>query len=182
MPFITEELWHELKERGEKDGIIVANWPTAESFDEEILKQADSLFDITSNIRNIRSSKGISPKETFELITASSAVASIGESLKKLANVSEISNTEKPANAFSFVIGPDEFFIPASDTIDIEAERKKIEDELNRMKGFKMGVEKKLSNDRFVNNAPEKVVEMERKKLADAEAKIKTLEESLASL
>jgi len=182
MPFITEELWHELKDRGEKEGIIVAEWPSAESFDEGILKQADSLFEITSNIRNIRSSKGISPKETFELITNSSEMDSFDESLKKLANVSKISNSEKPANAFSFVIGSDEFFIPASDAVDIEAERKKIEDELKRMKGFKIGVEKKLSNDRFVNNAPEKVVEMERKKLADAEAKIKTLEESLASL
>ena len=182
MPFITEELWHELKERGEKEALIVSAWPKAEVFEEAILKEADTLFEITSNIRNIRSSKGISPKEAFELITSSEAVASIGESLKKLANVSEIANTEKPDNAFSFVIGSDEFFIPASENVDIEAERKKMTEELNRMKDFKTGVEKKLSNERFVNNAPPQVVEIERKKLADAEAKIKTLEESLASL
>ena len=182
MPFITEELWHELRERGEKEGIIVASWPLAEPFDDEVLKQADTLFEITSNIRNIRSSKGISPKESFELVTSATTIDAIGESLKKLANVSEISNTEKPENAFSFVIGSDEFFVPASENVDLEAERKKMEDELKRMIGFKTGVEKKLSNERFVNNAPENVVAMERKKLEDADAKIKTLEESLASL
>lgn len=182
MPFITEELWHELRERDEKEGIIVATWPSTESFDQDILKQVDTLFDITSNIRNIRSSKGISPKESFELVTASAAIGGIGESLKKLANVSEIANKEKPENAFNFVIGSDEFFIPASENVDLEAERKKMEDELKRMIGFKTGVAKKLSNERFVSNAPENVVAMERKKLADAEAKIKTLEESLASL
>ena len=182
MPFITEELWHELKERNEKEAIIVAEWPKASSFEESILKEADTLFEITSNIRNIRSSKGLSPKESLDLITKSNIIKSISHSLKKLANVSEISNTEKPENAFSFVIGSEEFFIPASENIDIEAERKKMTDELNRMKGFKTSVEKKLSNERFVNNAPEKVVETERKKLADAVAKIKILEERLASL
>ena len=182
MPFITEELWHELRERPEGEAIIIAAWPQAEAFEEEALKEADILFEISSNVRNIRSSKGISPKEALELITGADSVATIGDSLKKLANVSRISDEEKPTNAFSFVIGSDEFFIPASDTIDLEEERKKIEEELKYAKGFKTSVEKKLSNERFVNNAPEKVVEMERKKLADAEAKIKTLEESLAAI
>ncbi|MEQ9008937.1 MAG: class I tRNA ligase family protein, partial [Ekhidna sp.] len=182
MPFITEELWHELKERKDGEAIIVAEWPKAASFDDRILKEADLLFEITSAVRNIRSSKGISPKETFELTTDSKAIASIGESLKKLANVSEIKSGDKPANAFSFVVGSDEFFIPATENIDIEAEKKKIEEELNYTKGFMKSVEKKLSNEKFVNGAPEQVVAMERKKLADAEAKVKTLEESLASL
>ncbi|SNT26152.1 valyl-tRNA synthetase [Ekhidna lutea] len=182
MPFITEELWHELKERKDGEAIIVAEWPKAASFDDTILKEADLLFEITSAVRNIRSSKGISPKETFELTTNSSVVDSIDESLKKLANISEIKSGDKPANAFSFVVGSDEFFIPATESIDIEAEKKKIEEELNYTKGFMKSVEKKLSNERFVNGAPEQVVAMERKKLADAEAKVKTLEESLASL
>ena len=182
MPFITEELWHELRVRDEKEAIIVSEWPKAAVFDEAILQEADTLFEITSSIRNIRSSKGLSSKEALEVITSSKSVETIGASLKKLANVSEISNTGKPDNAFSFVIGSEEFFIPASESIDLEAERQKLEEELNYTKGFKTSVEKKLSNERFVNNAPEKVVEMERKKLADAEAKIKTLEESLASL
>ncbi|MEO9872681.1 valine--tRNA ligase [Ekhidna sp.] len=182
MPFITEELWHELKDRKDGEAIIVAEWPKPEQFDEDVLKEADLLFEITSGIRNIRNSKGISPKEVLELTTDSKAIASIGESLQKLGNLSNIANGNKPENAFSFVIGSDEFFIPATENIDIEAEKKKIEEELNYTKGFMKSVEKKLSNEKFVNGAPEQVVAMERKKLADAEAKMKTLEESLASL
>ncbi|WP_420575560.1 valine--tRNA ligase [Ekhidna sp.] len=182
MPFITEELWHELKDRKDGEAIIVAEWPKEASYDDNILKEADLLFEITSGIRNIRSSKGISPKEAVDLTTNAKAVSSISESLKKLANLSDIKSGDKPENAFSFVVGSDEFFIPASDNMDMEAEKKKIEEELNYTKGFMKSVEKKLSNERFVNNAPAQVVDMERKKLADAEAKIKTLEESLASL
>jgi len=182
MPFITEELWHELKDRKDGEAIIVAAWPEASSFDENILKEADLLFEITSGVRNIRSSKGISPKEAFELTTNAHAVGGIAESLKKLANLSGIETGEKPANAFSFVVGSDEYFIPASENVDMEAEKSKMEEELKYAKGFKASVEKKLSNERFVNNAPAQVVEMERKKLADAEAKIKTLEESLAGI
>ncbi|NQZ75391.1 MAG: class I tRNA ligase family protein, partial [Ekhidna sp.] len=182
MPFITEELWHELKERKDGDAIIVASYPKPESFDEVSLKEGELLFEITSAIRNIRSSKGISPKESLDLFTQSKNTQGIKESLIKLNNLSSVSQEEKPSNAFSFVVGSDEFFIPASDNVDLEAERKKIEDELNYTKGFMKSVEKKLSNERFVNNAPEQVVAMERKKLADAEAKLKTLEDSLASL
>ncbi|MEQ9466349.1 MAG: valine--tRNA ligase [Ekhidna sp.] len=182
MPFITEELWHELKDRKDGEAIIVAEWPKAASYDDKILKEADLLFEITSGIRNIRSSKGISPKEAFELTTNAKSVGGIAESLKKLANLSEIQSGDKPANAFSFVVGSDEYFIPASDNVDMEAERQKIEEELNYTRGFLKSVEKKLSNEKFVKGAPAQVVEMERKKMADAEAKIKTLEESLASL
>lgn len=182
MPFITEELWHELKDRKEGEAIIVSKWPGASAFDDARLKEADYLFEITSAVRNIRSSKGISPKEAFELITNTNAVETIGASLMKLANLSDLQSGDKPDNAFSFVVGSDEFFIPASDNVDMEAEKKKLEEELNYTRGFMKSVEKKLSNERFVNNAPEKVVEIERKKLADAEAKIKTLEESLAAL
>ena len=182
MPFITEELWHELKDRKDGEAIIVAEWPKAEKFNNAVLKEADLLFEITSSIRNIRSSKGLSPKEALELTTDSKAITSIGESLQKLSNLSAIKAGDKPANAFSFVIGSDEFFIPATENIDIEAEKKKIEEELIYTKGFMKSVEKKLSNERFVNGAPEQVVAMERKKLSDAEAKLKTLEDSLASL
>ena len=181
MPFITEELWHELKDRQDGEAIIVSSWPKAEAIQDEAIKEADLLFEITSGVRNIRNSKGISPKESLDLITKAS-IGSIGDSLQKLANLSEIKTEDKPANAFSFVVGSDEFFIPASENVDVEAEKKKIEEELNYTRGFMKSVEKKLSNERFVNGAPEQVVAMERKKLADAEAKIKTLEESLASL
>lgn len=182
MPFITEELWHELKERKDGEAIIVAAWPKAQSFDEAILKEADVLFEITSSIRNLRNSKGISPKEELVLTTDSKVIATIGESLQKLSNLSSIESGAKPENAFSFVIGSDEFFIPATENIDMEAEKQKMEEELKYAIGFKNSVEKKLSNERFVAGAPEQVVASERKKLADAEAKIKTLEESLKGM
>ncbi|WP_436517106.1 valine--tRNA ligase [Ekhidna sp. To15] len=182
MPFITEELWHELKDRKEGEAIIVAEWPKAKSFDESVLKEANLLFEITSGVRNIRNSKGISPKQSLDLFTRSNAMDKVGDALTKLSNLSSIQNADKPENAFSFVIGSEEFFIPASENIDVEAEKKKIEEELNYTRGFMKSVEKKLSNEKFVNGAPEQVVAMERKKLADAEAKVKTLEESLGSL
>ncbi len=182
MPFITEELWHELKERKDGEAIIVAEWPQAESYSEAILKEADLLFEITSSIRNLRNSKGMSPKEELVLTTDSKAINTIGASLQKLGNLSSIESGEKPANAFSFVVGSDEFFIPATENIDMEAEKKKMEEELKYAVGFKTSVEKKLSNERFVAGAPEQVVAAERKKLADAEAKIKTLEESLKGM
>ncbi|MFK7952277.1 MAG: valine--tRNA ligase [Ekhidna sp.] len=182
MPFITEELWHELKDRKDGEAIIVAEWPKAESFDDASLKEADLLFEITSSIRNLRNSKGMSPKEELVLTTDSNAIATIGESLQKLGNLSSIVSGDKPENAFSFVVGSDEFFIPATENIDMEAEKKKMEEELKYAIGFKTSVEKKLSNERFVAGAPEQVVAAERKKLADAEAKIKTLEESLKGM
>lgn len=182
MPFITEELWHELKERKDGEAIIVAEWPQAESYSEAILKEADLLFEITSSIRNLRNSKGMSPKEELVLTTDSKAINTIRASLQKLGNLSSIESGEKPANAFSFVVGSDEFFIPATENIDMEAEKKKMEEELKYAVGFKTSVEKKLSNERFVAVAPEQVVAAERKKLADAEAKIKTLEESLKGM
>ncbi len=182
MPFITEELWHQLKPREEKEAIIIAEWLKREAFEEEVLNSASLLFEITSTIRNIRNSNGISPKESLELFTTATDIQSFESSLIKLANLSKVSYNEKPGNAFNFVIGSNEFFIPASDTVDVEVEKKKLSEELKYTKGFMESVSKKLANERFVNNAPEKVVEMERKKLADAEAKIKTLEESLQHL
>lgn len=182
MPFITEELWHELKDRKDGEAIIVSEWPKAESFDDAILKEADLLFEITSSIRNLRNSKGMSPKEELVLTTDSKAIATIGDSLQKLGSLSAIESGAKPENAFSFVVGSDEFFIPATENIDMEAEKQKVEEELKYTIGFKTSVEKKLSNERFVAGAPKQVVAAERKKLADAEAKIKTLEESLKGM
>ena len=183
MPFITEELWHNLKERSENEAILVAEWPTSDPFDEALLKEVDVLFDITSNIRNIRSSKGISPKETLELLTGAKVAGPYAGSLKKLANISRIRGVaEKPASTFSFVVGTEDFFIPALDKMDVKAERRKLEEEINYTKGFMESVKKKLSNERFVNNAPEKVVEMERRKLADAETRINSLTATLGSL
>ena len=182
MPFISEELWQQITERSESEALIVSSWPKAEDSDHLILKEADLLFEITSGVRNIRNSKGISLKEKLEVVVASEAISTISSSLEKLGNTIVTISDNKPANAFSFVVRADEFYIPATETIDVEAERKKMEEELNYTKGFMQSVNKKLANERFVAGAPEQVVANERKKLADAEAKIKTLEKSLASL
>lgn len=181
MPFISEELWHQFAERDSSDALVVSSWPKPSAFEENTLKEADLLFEITSGVRNIRNSKGISPKENLNLVSAAK-ISGIGSSLEKLANVTFKSSTDKPENSFSFVIGADEFFIPASENVDVESEKKKLEEELNYTKGFMNSVSKKLSNERFVSGAPEQVVANERKKLADAEAKVRMLEESLANL
>ncbi|MEQ9229858.1 MAG: class I tRNA ligase family protein, partial [Cyclobacteriaceae bacterium] len=186
MPFITEELWHAFAERSEEEALIVTKWPKAGKWDEKILKNTDVLFEISTNIRNIRNSKQIAQKEALELVVISQDAATIKAlipSLKKMANLSDVSvGTEKPANAASFVLANHEFFIPLGDNVDAEAEKARIEEELKYNKGFLLSVDKKLSNERFVAGAPAQVVEMEKKKKADAEAKIKALEEQLASL
>lgn len=185
MPFITEEIWHGLSER-ESDPLIKTSWPTAGSFDEGVLKSGELLFEITSHVRNLRSSKGLSPRESLEVVIKTndeSAILPIADSIQKLANVSQITfSAEKPENCASFVLGADEFFIPLNLEIDVEAEKQRLEEELKYAKGFLTSVEKKLSNEKFVGGAPAQVVENEKKKKADAEAKIKAIEESLAAL
>lgn len=186
MPFITEEIWHLLQERTEDDCLIKAPWPASRDFNKEVLEAADLLFEITSNIRNLRSSKGLSPKETLALTIKTGDKESfnkISTSLSKMANVSDLQYAEeKPDNCFSFVIQSHELFVPVSEEIDVEAERKKLTEELEYTKGFLKSVDNKLSNERFVNNAPEPVVNIEKKKKEDAEAKIASLEASLKSL
>ncbi len=185
MPFITEEIWHELSDH-DATPLITSQWPKAEAFDEEILKSAELLFEVTSSIRNLRSSKGLSPREVLDVIIKTSNEASFGaitDSIKKLANVDSIYfSGEKPDNCVSFVLGSDEFFVPLNLEIDVEAEKKKLTQDLEYTKGFLMSIEKKLSNEKFVNGAPAQVIENERNKKADAEAKIKAIEESLAAL
>lgn len=186
MPFITEEIWHGLRERDHHSCLITASWPSSESFEQTILDEAEFIFDVTSTIRNLRSSKGISPKEELNLTVKTdnpALIEKIGSSLAKLANVNTPSiTTEKPDNCFSFVIKSNELFVPVSEQIDVEVERKKLTEELEYTRGFLKSVDQKLSNERFVNGAPEQVVNVERKKKADAEAKIAALEASLKSL
>ncbi len=186
MPFITEEIWHQITERTEKDCIIVADYPKPVPFDETILKDADQIFEVVTALRNTRNSKGISPKQELILYIKTdenSIYEKFKMTIKKLANISAISYTPKAVEkTVSFLVKVDEFFIPIEGQIDTEAERQKIEKELKYTKGFLKGVEKKLSNERFVNNAPAKVVENERQKQADALAKIETLEKSLKAL
>ena len=186
MPFITEEIWHEIRERKDRDCIIVASWPEKSTFDKNLLDKAALNFDIISNIRNIRNNKQIPHKEMLNLAIKTGDKAFLdGFSgiVKKLANINEIKFTEeKIDNALNFVIKGNEFFIPMEGQINIEKEIEQLEGELTYTKGFLVSVNKKLSNERFVNNAPEQVVVNEKKKKADAEAKIRALEESLAAL
>lgn len=188
MPFITEELWHDelFGTRDAKDYIIVAPYPKAEGFDEQIIKEFSTVQQIISEVRNIRNSKGISPKVALPLAINNTDIdfAKYQESIIKLANISELTFVgEKVAGAISFLAGKTECFVKlASDNIDVEAERERINKELEYLKGFLTSVEKKLSNEKFVQNAKPEIVQNERNKKADAEAKIKILEESLANL
>jgi len=185
MPFITEELWHALGERSKDEALIISKWPVAGDYDEALLNDVNTLFEIVTQIRNIRNAKQLGQKELLELIVSADngKMDSIAASLKKLANISAIRIGEsKPESTASFIADGMELFIPLAGNIDVEAEQQKLQDEIAYTKGFLNSVEKKLSNERFVNNAPEKVVETERKKKADAEAKIKALEEQLKTL
>lgn len=186
MPFITEELWHELNERKEKECIIVESYPKAVSFNTKIIEEGTFAFEIVTQIRNLRNAKGISPKEAFKLMAKSESQKTIegfSSVIKKLSNVSELTYTdEKVASASSFLVGTMEFFVPMDGKVDKEKEQEQIFKDIEYQKGFLVSVDKKLSNEKFVNSAPSQVIEMERKKKADAEAKIKSLEESLKNL
>ena len=184
-PFLTEELWHAFAKR-ENDYLITAEWPKGGPINEEILRAGEEAAEVVGQIRNIRSDKQLSPKHALELHIRArhrSRLELFSDIIIKRANLSAFEFVDdKPANATGFVIKGDEFFVPLSDEVDSEMEKEKLQKELEYAKGFKNSVAKKLSNERFVNNAPDQVVENERKKLADAEAKIKALEEQLVGL
>jgi len=186
MPFITEELWHELGDRTDSTCIIKASWPTGGTFAEPILQESQYAFTIITEIRNTRNSKGISPKEQFKLIVRESdqkLIDAFWPVIKKLSNLSEITFTkEKVSGASGFVIKSTEFFIPMEGKVDAAKEKESILKDLEYQKGFLASVNKKLENERFVNSAPPAVIDGERKKRADAEAKINALEEQLKTL
>ncbi len=188
MPFLTEELWHDevFGTRGEKDCCIVAQVPTSQQTNEKLLKEIDAVKLVVSEIRNIRNSKQISPKEALTLavkVNSDIDYQAYSNIISKLANISELSNTdEKIAGTATFMAGRDEFFIPLTGSIDVEAERESITKDIEYLHGFLKAVNAKLSNERFVQNAKPEIVANEENKRADAEAKIKILEESLSAL
>lgn len=186
MPFITEELWHELKDRDTKDCILVAEWPKVQSFNTSIIEKSSIAQEIITQVRNVRSSKGLSPKEPFKLNMDPAidvGIKNFQPIIEKLGNLSEVQITkDKEGSGTSFLVGSLEFFIPFDTTIDPEKEKASLLKDLEYQRGFLNSVSKKLENERFVSSAPAHVLEMERKKKADAEAKIKALEESLARL
>jgi len=188
MPFLTEELWHDdlFAERGEMDCCIVAEFPKGGAFDEQLLKEAEVIKTVVAEIRNVRNQKQISPKEALPLNIKVNSELDYEKWLNivfKLANVkeAEIVN-DKIVGATAFMAGKDEFFIPLTENIDVEAERERLNADLVYLQGFLKSVDSKLSNERFVQNAKPEIIANERNKKADAEAKIKIIEESLAIL
>jgi valyl-tRNA synthetase len=187
MPFITEELWHELSGRREEDCIITAEYPVAGTFDTAILTEAEFAFDVVKEVRNTRNAKNISPKEALSLLAKRSAdnpLELFVPVVQKLGNLNRFEFVEQAPDttATSFLVRAAEFYVPLSGKVDPEKEREALMKELAYQRGFLAMVEKKLSNEKFVNSAPPQVVESERKKKADAEAKISALEESLARI
>lgn len=185
MPFITEELWGELKTRKEDDRIIVATWPSSGAINASLLEEGERTFEIITEIRNTRNSKNLSPKESLKLFVKEekALIQDFWPVVKKLSNISEVSFTkEKVSPAASFLIRTSEFFIPMEGKVDAAKEKETIQKELEYQKGFLASVNKKLENERFVAGAPAQVLENERKKKTDAESKIKSLEENLKAL
>ncbi len=188
MPFITEELYQHIAERQEGESIMTATLaldaPSEE--DARMIAQFDHAKQIISGVRAIRQSKNISPREplTLEVVGQSeSAIAYYQSTISKMAGLSEISNVEKKGEGSqSFLVGTQEYAVPLGNLIDTEAEAAKAEAEIKRLQGFMAGIEKKLQNERFVQNAPAQVVELERKKLSDAQSKIAALQETLRAL
>ena len=183
MPFITEELWQHISERNDGDSIMYAAMPKAHEYDADIIAQMNAAKDIIAGVRTIRLQKNIPNREQLALHVLGSFCNANAEVIRKMANLSDIAEVaEKDPTASSFLIGTTEYAVPLGNNINVEEELKKQEADLKYLQGFLKSVNAKLGNERFVNNAPAQVVEAERKKKADAESKIKTLEESIARL
>lgn len=186
MPFITEELWQHLAERKEGESIMVSPQTIAvpAEGDDAILAQIEMMKNVVAGVRAIRNTKNISPREVLDLqVIAANPIAALDSLVVKMANVNGVVVVEaKGEGVSSFMVGTTEYAVPLGGLIDVEAEIAKAEAELKHLEGFLNGVKKKLSNERFVNNAPAAVVELERKKQSDAESKIATLKETIASL
>lgn len=185
MPFLTEEIWQFLEKRTPEQALIVASLPEQKPFDEALLDGFEFASDVVSGIRTIRKEKNIAFKNSIEFLVLNkeSQTKGFDAIISKLGNISSLKYTDITVeNALSFRVKSNEYFIPANDTIDVAAEISKLEEELKYTEGFLKSVQKKLSNERFVSGAPEQVVASEKKKEADAVAKIETLKASLKNL
>ena len=184
MPFITEELWQHLCDRTDGESLMVSPLSMSALVDEDIIREFEVVKEVISNIRSIRLQKNIAQKETLELqVIGENPVVAFNAVIMKMCNLSSINIVENKADgAASFMVGTTEYAVPLGNMIDVEAEIARMEAELKHKEGFLQGVLKKLGNEKFVNNAPAAVLEMERKKQADAESIIKSLKESIAAL
>ncbi|MDR1090869.1 MAG: valine--tRNA ligase [Prevotella sp.] len=183
MPFITEELWQALSERKQSESIMVSDMPKEIAFDVAIIDAFEKVKEIIAGVRTIRLQKNIPNKEELSLEVVGCYDTAYDSVISKMCNLSSIESvTEKDQTAVSFLVGTTEFSVPLGSNIDVEAELKKLNDELKYLEGFLKSVAAKLSNEKFVANAKPEIVENERKKQADAESKIKTIKESIANL
>ena len=187
MPFISEEVWHHFDTRKDDDHLMVKEIPKSSAVNEILLEEFDYVIEVVMGVRKIRNEKNIANKDEISLLIKKNA----GEEpktffdpvVKKLCKLSELSYTDKKEEgAVSFIIRSTEFYIPLAGSVDVEAEIEKLEAELKYTKGFLFSVDKKLSNERFVNSAPEAVVAKEKQKQADAKARIKVIEDQLGAL
>ena len=185
MPFLSEDIWQQIAPRKPEEALVISRWPNVGVVNQELILGFDMAAEVISGVRTVRKEKNIPMKESLQLslMNEESISATWDVIITKLTNISAINYVKAPVEgAISFRVKSNEYFIPIVGAIDVASEIQKIMEELAYTKGFLLSVQKKLSNERFVSNAPEQVIAVERKKQADAEAKIETLEKSLASL
>ena len=184
MPFITEELWQHLYDRKPGDSIMRDELKIGPLTEQDMLDEMECVKQIVSGVRMVRSQRNIATKEKLELqMVGNDHYTDYASVIMKMANLSKMETvSEKAADASAFMVGTDEFAVPLGDLIDVAAELQKQETQLQHLEGFLAGVMKKLYNEKFVANAPEAVVAMERKKKSDAEEKIAALKDSIAEL
>ncbi len=182
MPFITEELWQHLAERRPGESIMMASMPVEGTPDESVLASMETAKEVINGIRGVRAQRNIPQRNELQLLVVNSTV-DYKPVITKLGNLSAIDTvSEKDPASATFMVGTQEFNIPLRENIDVEAEKAKLTKDIEYYEGFRKSVEKKLSNERFVNNAPAAVVETERKKLADALSRLETLKAALNAL
>jgi len=186
MPFLSEEIWQYISDRTPEEALVIAKYPEVTTKNKGLISHFEFATEVISGLRTIRKDKNIAFKNAIELsiVNNENYTKEFDAIIQKLTNTETISYvSDKIDGAASFRVKSNEYFVPISlDTIDVEAELKKLNAELKRAEGFLIGITKKLGNERFVNNAPEKVLELERKKEADTLAKIETIKASLKSL
>ncbi|MFN3640309.1 MAG: class I tRNA ligase family protein, partial [Flavobacterium sp.] len=185
MPFLTEEIWQYIKERDPKDALIINSWPFISEFDESLLNSFETAQEVIAGIRTIRKDKNIAFKETIDLkVLNHDQVSKQWDSIIcKLGNIATLDYVASSVEgALTYRVGSNEYFIPIAGSVNIEEEIEKLKEELKYAQGFLKSVRAKLSNEKFVSSAPEKVVQNEKQKEADALAKIATIEQSLKSL
>jgi len=185
MPFLTEEIWHLIKERSTEEALIVSTWPESKPFNADLIADFETTIEVISGVRSIRKDKNIPFKDAIELKAINNDKFStyFDSVVTKLGNITSFEYvSEKVDSALSFRVKSNEYFIPITGSINVDEEIAKLTEELDYIKGFLKSVQVKLSNEKFVANAKAEIIENERKKEADALSKISTIEQSLASL